>query len=113
MIQNIWAVGRNYVEHLPKSWGNEVPSEPLIFLKAGSCATLAAKEIHLPGWTKDIHHEVELALQFDDNLQIDEACIAIDITERAQQNKLKSKGHPDFGKKFKEACPLSGFFPRG
>lgn len=28
MIQNIWAVGRNYVEH-PKELGNEVPSSPL------------------------------------------------------------------------------------
>lgn len=111
MIQNIWAVGRNYAEHA-KELGNEIPTEPMIFLKAGSCATLAAKEIHLPAWTKDIHYEVELALQFDDNLQIDEACIAIDITERAKQNQLKSKGHPwTLAKSFKEACPLSAFFP--
>ena len=64
MIQNIWAVGRNYADHA-KELGNAVPTEPLIFLKAGSTSTLAASEIHLPSWAVEIHHEVELALQFD------------------------------------------------
>lgn len=110
MIQNIWAVGRNYADHA-KELGNEVPTEPMLFLKAGSTATLAAKEIHLPEWATEIHHEVELALQFDENLQIDEACIALDLTERNKQNQLKSKGHPwTLAKSFKESCPLSGFF---
>ena len=110
MIQNIWAVGRNYADHA-KELGNEVPSEPMLFLKAGSSATLAAKEIHLPEWATEIHHEVELALQFDENLQIEEACIALDLTERNKQNQLKSKGHPwTLAKSFKESCPLSGFF---
>lgn len=111
MIQNIWAVGRNYAEHA-KELGNEVPTEPMIFLKAGSSATLAANEIHLPDWAKDVHHEVELALRFDENLQISEACMALDLTERTKQNQLKSKGHPwTLAKSFKESCPLSNFFP--
>lgn len=111
MIQNIWAVGRNYADHA-KELGNEVPTEPMIFLKAGSTATLGAKEITLPAWAQDVHHEVELALQFDENLQIDEACIALDLTERAKQNQLKAKGHPwTLAKSFTGSCPLSGFFP--
>lgn len=111
MIQNIWAVGRNYADHA-KELGNEVPTEPMIFLKAGSSATLGANEIHLPDWAKDVHHEVELALRFDENLQINEACIALDLTERTKQNQLKSKGHPwTLAKSFKESCPLSNFFP--
>lgn len=111
MIQNIWCVGRNYAEHA-KELGNEIPTEPLIFLKAGSTATLSAKELHLPFWIEEVHHEVELALQFDDNLQIDEACIALDLTDRAKQNSLKAKGQPwTLAKSFKEACPLSPFFP--
>lgn len=111
MIQNVWAVGRNYAEHA-KELGNEVPTEPMIFLKAGSTTTLAAKEIHLPSWTQEVHHEVELALRFDDNLQIEEACLALDLTERAKQNQLKAKGHPwTLAKSFKESCPLSPFFP--
>ena len=113
MIQNIWCVGRNYAEHA-KELGNEIPTEPLIFLKAGSTATLSAKELHLPFWIEEVHHEVELALQFDDNLQIDEACIALDLTDRAKQNSLKAKGQPwTLAKSFKGACPLSPFFPVG
>lgn len=111
MIRNIWAVGRNYAEHA-KELGNEVPSEPLVFLKAGSTATLAAAEIHIPEWNPEIHHEVELALQFDENLQIDEACLALDLTDRQKQNQLKSKGAPwTLAKSFKDSCPLSSFFP--
>lgn len=111
MIQNIWAVGRNYAEHA-KELGNEVPTEPMIFLKAGSTSSIAAKEIHIPSWINELHHEVELALRFNDNLEIDEACIAIDITDRAKQNQLKSKGHPwTLAKSFKDSCPLSSFFP--
>lgn len=111
MIRNIWAVGRNYAEHA-KELGNEIPIEPIIFLKAGSCATCASKEIHLPKWATDVHHEVELALRFDKNLQISEACIALDLTERTKQNQLKAKGHPwTLAKSFTESCPLSNFFP--
>ncbi len=111
MIQNIWAVGRNYAEHA-KELGNEVPTEPMIFLKAGSSASIAASNIVMPAWMNEIHHEVELALRFDDNLQIAEACIALDLTDRAKQNELKSKGHPwTLAKSFKGSCPLSAFFP--
>lgn len=111
MIQNIWAVGRNYAEHA-KELGNDVPTKPLIFLKAGSTSTIAASELHLPSWTRELHHEVELALQFDENLQIDEACIALDLTDREMQNQLKAKGQPwTLAKSFKGACPLSSFFP--
>ncbi|QLY24393.1 fumarylacetoacetate hydrolase family protein [Bdellovibrio sp. KM01] len=113
MIQNIWAIGRNYVEHA-KELGNEVPTEPLVFLKAGSCATIAHSEIHLPKWATDVHHEVEIALQFDENLQISAACVALDLTERTLQSKLKAKGQPwTLAKSFTEACPISNFFPVG
>jgi 2-keto-4-pentenoate hydratase/2-oxohepta-3-ene-1,7-dioic acid hydratase (catechol pathway) len=115
MIRNIWAVGRNYAEHA-KELGNAVPSKesgaPMIFLKAGSCATLSTKEFHLPKGTEELHHEVELGLQFDANLKISKACLAIDLTDRAKQNVLKAAGHPwTLAKSFKEACPLSDFFP--
>ncbi|MNT03977.1 Homoprotocatechuate catabolism bifunctional isomerase/decarboxylase [compost metagenome] len=115
MIRNIWAVGRNYADHA-KELGNAVPSKdttpPLIFLKAGSCATFSAKEMCLPEGTHELHHEIELALQFDHNLEIKKACMAIDLTDRAKQNTLKAAGHPwTLAKSFKDACPLSEFFP--
>lgn len=111
MIQNIWAVGRNYAEHA-KELGNAIPTEPMIFLKAGSTASFSSDLIHLPSWQPEIHHEVELALRFNKRLEVDQACIALDLTDRAKQTQLKNQGHPwTLAKSFKESCPLSDFFP--
>jgi acylpyruvate hydrolase len=111
MIRNIWCVGRNYAEHAHEL-GNSVPTTPLIFLKAGSCAVIAKSEFHLPEWAEDIHHEVELVLQFGPKLLIDRACVGLDLTERKKQGELKAKGQPwTLAKSFKESCPLSSFFP--
>jgi acylpyruvate hydrolase len=110
MIRNIWAIGRNYAEHA-KELGNEVPSEPLIFLKAGSTLVFNTPEFVIPAWATDVHHEVELALQFDDQLKISKAAVALDLTERTLQNKLKAKGSPwTLAKSFTNSCPLSDFF---
>src|SRR5207253_2770887 len=110
MIRNIWAIGRNYAEHA-KELGNEVPSEPLIFLKAGSTAVFNTVEFAIPTWATDVHHEVELALKFNDQLKIDKAAVALDLTERSLQQKLKAKGSPwTLAKSFTNSCPLSDFF---
>lgn len=109
-IRNIWAIGRNYAEHA-KELGNEVPTEPLIFLKAGSTAVMNSSTFSLPAWATDVHHEVELALRFDDNLKIHQAAVALDLTERTLQAKLKAKGSPwTLAKSFTNSCPLSDFF---
>lgn len=110
IIRNIWAVGRNYSDHA-KELGNQVPSSPLFFLKAGSSATLNSNEIHLPYWTEEVHHEVELALKFGSHYQVVEAAIALDLTERNLQNKAKKEGTPwTTAKSFTNACALSSFF---
>ena len=88
MIRNIWAAGRNYGDHA-KELGNDVPTEPIIFLKAGSCAFFG-QEIALPSWAQEVHHEIELALKFDANLEISHFGLALDLTERKLQNHLKS-----------------------
>lgn len=109
-IRNIWAIGRNYAEHA-KELGNEVPTEPLIFLKAGSTAVMNSDTFSMPPWTMDVHHEVELALRFDENLKIHQAAVALDLTERTLQAKLKAKGSPwTLAKSFTNSCPLSDFF---
>lgn len=103
---NVWCVGRNYAEHA-KELGNDVPAEPLIFLKAGSCVTTGST-IALPAWSEDVHHELEIALQFDSKLNFSAAALALDLTERAAQNRLKAKGQPwTLAKSFRGACPLT------
>lgn len=111
MIRNIWAVGRNYADHA-KELGNAVPNAPLIFLKAGSTASEATRDILLPASGATIHHEIELALRFDERLEISHACVALDLTDREKQSELKSRGEPwTLAKSFRDSCPLSEFFP--
>ena len=105
-IQNIWAVGRNYQEHA-KELGNSVPKDPIIFLKAASCIVTEERAIVLPAFSKDIHHEVEIAIQLDHRLQPSRMTLAIDFTARDIQNQLKSGGLPwTLAKSFKDACAL-------
>jgi 2-keto-4-pentenoate hydratase/2-oxohepta-3-ene-1,7-dioic acid hydratase in catechol pathway len=110
LIRNIWAVGRNYSEHA-RELGNEVPSTPLFFMKAGSAATVNSNEILLPHWSENVHHEIELALKFNSHLQITEAAVCLDLTERNLQTEAKKEGKPwTLAKSFKDSCPVSPFF---
>lgn len=105
-IRNVWAVGRNYADHA-KELGNAVPTEPLLFLKAGSTITTGSV-VRLPHSEFVAHHEIELALQFDQNLKISHVALALDLTDRAKQNELKAQGQPwTLAKSFKFSCPLS------
>lgn len=107
IIRNIWAIGRNFKDHASEM-NAPIPSEPLIFLKAGSSATVGSSEIWLPHWTQNVHYELELALRFDSFLRIKEVSLALDLTERDLQAKAKKEGLPwTLSKSFDEACPIT------
>ena len=105
LIQNIWAVGRNYKDHAIEMKA-EIPTEPFLFLKAGSSIETSSK-IQLPAWSKDVHHELEIALWLDENLSFSHITLALDLTARDAQSAAKAKGLPwTLAKSFKGACPL-------
>src|SRR5688572_27392079 len=54
-------VGRNYAEHA-KELGNEVPAEPLLFLKPSTSVIGPRDIVRLPAQSKRVEHEAELAL---------------------------------------------------
>jgi len=54
-------VGRNYVEHA-KELGNEVPTEPLIFLKPPSSLSSEGKPIVLPKLSERVEFEGEIGI---------------------------------------------------
>ena len=54
-------VGRNYAAHAAEV-GNELPKEPLIFLKAPSSITGPEEPIVLTSYSKQVEHEGELAV---------------------------------------------------
>ena len=57
----IVCVGRNYAEHAAEL-GNEVPKEPLLFLKAPSALITEGEAIIIPGQSVQVEHEGELAV---------------------------------------------------
>ncbi len=57
----IVCVGRNYAEHAAEL-GNEVPKEPLLFLKAPSSLIVDKEPIVIPEQSNQVEHEGELAI---------------------------------------------------
>lgn len=110
---NIWAVGRNYHDHA-KELGNEVPKQPMVFLKSGS-SLVQGPLCELWQGSVDIHHEIEIALRFagelkSRDLHFDAAALALDLTARDHQTRLKAQGHPwTLAKSFRGSCPVGDF----
>lgn len=61
MPSKIVCVGRNYAEHAAEL-GNEVPKEPLLFLKAPSAVIGEGDDIIIPSQSEQVEHEGELAV---------------------------------------------------
>ena len=57
----IIAVGKNYAEHA-KEMGDDVPAEPMIFLKPSTSVIGPGDTIDLPAMSQQIEHEAELAI---------------------------------------------------
>ena len=54
-------VGRNYAEHA-QEFGNELPDEPVIFIKPSTSVIGPGAPIVLPPEATEVHHEAELAV---------------------------------------------------
>ncbi len=99
----IFCVGRNYIEHA-KELNNEVPSDPVIFLKPKSALLLAGSQFYYPQFTNELHYEAELVLHVSKNGKYitehhaskyyDQISVGIDFTARDLQAELKRKGLP-------------------
>lgn len=57
----IVCVGRNYAEHA-RELGNEIPKDPLLFLKAPSSLISSGDAIKIPPQSVQVEHEGELAV---------------------------------------------------
>lgn len=118
-LGKIVCVGRNYAEHA-KELNNPVPTEPLLFIKPATSATPLDKTLAAPFDRGELHFETELALLIGERLckatpeQAERAVVglglALDLTLRDVQSRLKEKGHPwEVAKGFDGACPLTAF----
>ena len=121
-VGKLVCVGRNYAEHA-KELNNPVPSEPLLFIKPASAAVPLQGGFAIPQERGSVHYETEIAVLIGKPLsrkpsdeEILDALsgfgVALDLTLRDVQNRLKEKGHPwEVAKAFDGACPLSPFVP--
>lgn len=99
----IICVGRNYADHV-KELGNEIPEEPVIFMKPKSALLQSHTPFYYPEFSNELHYECELVLRVCKNgkyIQERHAAnyfngitVGIDFTARDIQNDLKAKGLP-------------------
>lgn len=99
----IFCVGRNYSDHA-KELGNDIPDEPVIFMKPKSALLQPHTPFYYPEFTNELHYECELVLRICKNGKYiqdkfagkyyDAITTGIDFTARDIQNELKQKGLP-------------------
>jgi 2-keto-4-pentenoate hydratase/2-oxohepta-3-ene-1,7-dioic acid hydratase in catechol pathway len=113
-------VGRNYAEHAAEH-GNEVPAEPLLFLKPSTSIIGPQDTVRLPPQSKQVEHEAELAVVIGapGARRVDRAgavqaifgyTCANDVTARDLQH---SDGQWTRAKGFDSFCPLGPWIVTG
>lgn len=117
----IICVGRNYAEHAHEL-GNEIPEEPVIFMKPKSALLQNHTPFYYPEFTNELHYECELVLRICKNGKYiqerhafnyyDAITVGIDFTARDIQAELKKKGLPwEKAKAFDNSAALGKFVP--
>ena len=96
-------IGRNYADHA-KELKNDLPTEPVIFLKPDTAHLRNNLPFYIPSFSNDVHHELELVIRIDKpgkkieekfaHKYFSEITLGIDFTARDKQSELKSKGLP-------------------
>lgn len=115
----IICIGRNYSEHA-KELGNEVPEDPVIFMKPDTAVLKKGSDFYIPEFSHDVHYELEVVLKISKggkyirkeaaSKHYEEIGLGIDFTARDLQSKLKNKGLPwELAKGFDGSAVLSDF----
>lgn len=115
----IFCIGRNYREHIDEL-KNEVPKEPVIFLKPKSALARNEIAIPFPSFTDDLHYESEVVIKIKKNGKniskesahqyYNQWTLGIDFTARDLQTNLKKKGLPwEISKGFDNSAYLGEF----
>jgi len=118
-VGKVVCVGRNYLQHI-KELENDVPSEPLLFIKPSTALSALNQPIVIPKNLGPCHNELELAVLINNTLckasvlEVEAAIwgigVGLDLTLRDVQSALKKQGHPwERAKAFDRSCPMSHF----
>lgn len=117
----IICIGRNYAEHA-KELNNNVPQEPIIFMKPKTALLVDDKPLFYPEYTNDLHYECELVIKMSKNGKYiqekfarkyyNAMTLGIDFTARDIQQKQKEKGLPwEIAKAFDGSAAVGTFIP--
>jgi 2-keto-4-pentenoate hydratase/2-oxohepta-3-ene-1,7-dioic acid hydratase in catechol pathway len=113
----IICIGRNYAKHA-KELGNDVPKEPVFFLKPDTAILPKKNPFVYPSFSNDVHHEAEIVIRINRlgkhieerfaHKYYNEIGIGVDFTARDVQQQSKEKGLPwEKAKAFDGSAPLS------
>ena len=58
----IICIGRNYAEHA-KELGNEIPENPVIFMKPDTAVLKKGSDFYIPEFSNDVHYELEVVIK--------------------------------------------------
>jgi 2-keto-4-pentenoate hydratase/2-oxohepta-3-ene-1,7-dioic acid hydratase in catechol pathway len=99
----IMCIGRNYAEHA-RELNNELPSEPVVFMKPDSAILPAGNAFFIPDFSKNVQFELEIVIRINKlgkhieerfaHRYYNEFSLGIDFTARDLQTKLKQEGLP-------------------
>ena len=118
----IICIGRNYAEHA-KELGNEIPENPVIFMKPDTAILKKGSDFYIPEFSDDVHYELEVVLKISKGgkyIQEDKASnyfeeigLGIDFTARDLQSQLKAKELPwELAKGFDGSAVVSEFYKK-
>ena len=118
----IICIGRNYSEHA-KELGNEIPEDPVIFMKPDTAVLKKGSDFYIPEFSDDVHYELEVVLKIskggkyiqEDKASnyFDEIGLGIDFTARDLQSQLKAKELPwELAKGFDGSAVVSEFYKK-
>jgi 2-keto-4-pentenoate hydratase/2-oxohepta-3-ene-1,7-dioic acid hydratase in catechol pathway len=116
----IICIGRNYANHA-KELNNEVPKEPVFFLKPETALLPKRNPFIYPSFSNDVHYETEIVVRINRlgkhinekfaHKYYNEIGVGIDFTARDVQTELKQKGLPwEKAKAFDGSAPVSSKF---
>ena len=117
----IICVGRNYADHA-KELQNDIPKEPVIFMKPKNALLLPDKPLYYPEFTDDLQYECEVVVKINKNGKYiqekfankyyNEVTLGIDFTARDIQREQQKKGLPwEIAKGFDGSAAVGKFVP--
>jgi len=120
-VRRVYCIGRNYADHVVEMGGDPAREAPFFFQKNPQNLVLDGR-FPYPAESRDVHHEIELAVALGAGGRDVAAAaardlvfgygVALDMTRRDLQGAAKTAGRPwEAGKAFEQSAPMGPLVP--